>query len=83
MPDIIPADSLCRFLHLPYLSLSRRATTMGRRAADFMQRWIAENVTADRYGPGAAEALAVKCRADAEEAGFDPDKSNIRRARIS
>ena len=47
---------------------------MGRRAADFMQRWIAENVTADLYRPGDAEALAVKCRADAEEAGFDPDE---------
>lgn len=35
---------------------------------------IAENVTADFYGPGDAEALAVKCRADAGEAGFDPDQ---------
>jgi len=35
---------------------------------------IAEDVTAGFYGPGDAEALAVRCRADAGEAGFDPDE---------
>jgi hypothetical protein len=46
---------------------------MGARAVDFMVRWIAENITEDFYGPGDAEALAEKLKADAADAGFDPD----------
>ena len=46
---------------------------MGARAVDFMERWIAENITEDFYGPGDAEALVEKLKADAADAGFDPD----------
>ena len=46
---------------------------MGTRAVDFMERWIAENITEDFYGPGDVEALAEKLKADAADAGFDPD----------
>jgi hypothetical protein len=46
---------------------------MGARAVDFMDRWIAENITEDFYGPGDAEVPAEKLKADAADAGFDPE----------
>jgi hypothetical protein len=53
--------------------LRKDLLTMGARAVDFMDRWIAENITEDFYGPGDAEALAERLKADAADAGFDPD----------
>ena len=56
---------------------------MGARAVDyFMERWIAENITEDFCGPGDAEALAEKLKADAADAGLIPTSSSMKQARL-